>query len=281
MDFERRRIEPGKNEGTRGVGAQRRSKDICNSTDRGEEGHRPKAGGPSAGSLVPGQRKKSRRWVTTISKGHHTNDRQNREASKEFWAKLDTEIQEAKAQQQSVILIGDFNATPTDEGRDGRPTKGDEALQRIMTRHNLQDMGPQQRTYHHIRKEDGHLLSSSRIDLVLGTPEAHQMVNTDTAEASEMPWTTSHQAVQVQVESMAKFPLTDRKLKFKHPLPKAQTEAATQYAEELEERAKLWPQLEAEGQLPKEQAALEMWADMWMHTAHMAGLQVRAGTGGS
>eukprot|EP00661_Eupelagonemidae_sp_cell13_P010846 gene10846-biopygen10861 len=66
------------------------------------------------------------------------------------------------------------------------------------------------------------------------------------------------------------------------PLPlENTTEAATQYAEELEERAKLWPQLEADGHLPKEQAALEMWADMWMHTAHMAGLQVRAGAGGS
>eukprot|EP00661_Eupelagonemidae_sp_cell13_P019208 gene19208-biopygen2482 len=83
------------------------------------------------------------------------------------------------------------------------------------------------------------------------------------------------------IDSAAKFPLTDRKLKFKNPLPKAQTEAAQQYADELEDRSKSWSQLESDRHLTKEQAALEMWADMWLHTAHISGVQVRTGTGGT
>eukprot|EP00661_Eupelagonemidae_sp_cell13_P017112 gene17112-biopygen12850 len=205
----------------------------------------------------------------------------DREASKTFWEKLDKEIQTTRSQQQRIALVGDFNATPTPEGRDGRPTKGDGALQRLMTKHNLQDMGPQQRTFQHRRNEDGHILSSSRIDLVLGTPETWALIKEDTAKAMDVPWTTSHKAVQIQIDSAAKFPLTDRKLKFKNPLPKAQTEAAQQYADELEDRSKSWSQLESDRHMTKEHAALEMWADMWLHTAHISGVQVRTGTGGT
>eukprot|EP00661_Eupelagonemidae_sp_cell13_P009610 gene9610-biopygen1692 len=197
----------------------------------------------------------------------------DRETSRVCLSALEKEIK----QHPSVILLGDFNATPTAEGRDGPATKGDVALHQMIAKYNLQDMGPSERTFHHIRKEDGTILSSSRIDLVLGTPTAHTLIQRGSGHTAEVPWNTSHKGIHVKIDSSATFSPFERKLKFKRPLPKPQTEAAQQYAEELDKRAHEWPKLETHQYLPKEYAALEMWADMWLHTAHMSGVQARKG----
>eukprot|EP00661_Eupelagonemidae_sp_cell13_P009089 gene9089-biopygen7669 len=135
-----------------------------------------------------------------------------------------------------------------------------EALRRTMEQYGLLDLGPQERTYIHTKHATQGTLSSSRIDLVLGSATSDLLIKMGKGGVEELPWTTSHKDITMEINPRARFTLLDQ---------------------QLDVRANTWNDLTGTQGLPKEHAALEMWADMWLHTVHFSGLQVRAGQAGT
>ena len=103
-------------------------------------------------------------WELLIAYAPQAKDREELER---FWAMIRAEFRAARGK-TALILMGDMNATPETNGRDGHPTQGDRHLRMTRMQHpEIEDLGPPGRTHFLRAKETQTILNSSRIDLVL------------------------------------------------------------------------------------------------------------------
>eukprot|EP00666_Eupelagonemidae_sp_cell4sb_P001949 gene1949-15020_t len=175
-------------------------------------------------------------WTLLTPYGPQAGERTKLE---QYWKAVRRQIRLAYAEKRGLIINGDVNATPHPSGRDGPSHAGDKQLRRTLTEYpELEDVGPRGRTHIHRAKDSGITLNSSRIDVILALQRDGVLLKPGTAYSFDVPYTTTHKAVAIQLEETAHIIHPTKQVQFKHPIPRATKPDARAYADATGKRKK-------------------------------------------